>query len=317
MNKIDVIDICLATYDGAAWVQEFLNSLDAQTYTDWRLVVSDDASKDGTLEIIRTHFTDAPEKLSIVQRERTGMGVVQNFQDAIEASSSEYILLADQDDVWMPEKLEALLAVMRKTEQDSKAPTLVFSDLEVVDEQLITLNKSWWKHTSIKPSWALSFKAMLSQNIVPGCAMMLNRSLLDLAMPISKGAVMHDWWYLLVALVFGNVGCSPKQLVRYRRHAGAHTNWERGGLASTLRRQFRGGEIMRKDYAKTIIQSQAFELEFGKSMGNSEKERANLQALQNYIQASKNGWWKKRLFFIKNRVHLISILQTTKFYMWV
>ena len=113
MNQSKTIDICLATYDGAAWVQEFLNSLDAQTYTDWRLVVSDDASKDGTLEIIRIHFTNTPEKLSIVQRERTGAGVVQNFQDAIEASSSEYILLADQDDVWMPEKLRALLAVMR------------------------------------------------------------------------------------------------------------------------------------------------------------------------------------------------------------
>lgn len=317
MNTNNTLEICLATYNGAKWIQEFLDSLDAQTYTDWRLVVSDDASKDGTLEIIRTHFTDTPEKLSIVPRERSGMGVVQNFHDAIEASISEYILLADQDDVWMPEKLVELLAVMRKTEQDSKAPTLVFSDLEVVDEQLITLNKSWWKHTAIKPSWALSFRVMLSQNIVPGCAMMINRSLLDIAMPIPRGAVMHDWWYLLVALVFGNVGYSPKQLVRYRRHVEAHTNWEKGSLASTLLRQLRGAEIMRKDYAKTIIQSEAFELRFEKNMGSSVNERADLQALKNYIQTSKNGWWKKRLFFIKNRVHLISILQTTKFYMWI
>jgi glycosyltransferase involved in cell wall biosynthesis len=64
------IDICLATYNGSSWIKEFLNSLDAQTYRDWRLVVSDDASQDDTIELINAHFINNPEKLVVVNRER-------------------------------------------------------------------------------------------------------------------------------------------------------------------------------------------------------------------------------------------------------
>jgi glycosyltransferase involved in cell wall biosynthesis len=317
VNKNNIIDICLATYNGAEWIQDFLDSLDAQTYTGWRLVVSDDASNDGTLEIIRSHFINKHEKLSIVQRRCTGVGVVQNFQDSIEATDSEYILLADQDDVWQPEKLATLLVLMRQTEQDSKAPTLIFSDLEVVDEQLVSLNKSWWGYTSRKPSWARSFKAMLSQNIVPGCAMMLNRSLLRIAMPLPKGIIMHDWWFLLAALVFGKVGYTPERLVRYRRHTGAHTYCDRGSFISAVGRQYQGIEVVRKDYANTIIQAQAFVQKYANDMQKSVNRHANLLVLLNFIEASKKGWWQKRWLNMKNGIHLISILQTTKFYLWI
>jgi glycosyltransferase involved in cell wall biosynthesis len=317
VNFSKTIDICLATYNGAPWVQEFLCSLDTQTYANWHLIVSDDASKDGTLKLIKAHFIDTPEKLTVVQRPHTGAGVVQNFQDAINSANSEYVLLADQDDVWVPEKLATLLALMRQTEKDATAPALVFSDLEVVDEHLNTLNKSWWLYTSIKPDWALSFKAMLSQNVVPGCAVMLNRSLLKMAMPIPKGVIMHDWWFLLVCLAFGNVAFSPARLIRYRRHAGAHTYTHRGGIVSALCRQYQGIEAVRKDYRKTVIQAEAFEQLFGVKMDTLDNGRVKRQALHDYIEASKKGWWQKRWMCMKNGIHLISVLQTTKFYLWI
>lgn len=311
------IDICLATYNGAPWIDDFLNSLDAQTYQDWRLLVSDDASIDNTLELIKSHFKNRPDKLLLVQRTITGEGVIKNFQDALDASSAHYILLADQDDVWLPEKLMVLHARMREIEQDRKIPALVFSDLEVVDDHLNTVNKSWWAFMSVKPDWAMSFKGALYQNIVPGCAMMLNRSLLKMTLPLPKGIIMHDWWFLLVCSVFGNVGFCNEKLVRYRRHAEAHTYLDKGGIMSTLRRQWGGRELLRKQYAKTVMQAQVFELFFQEKMDAVENGRANCQVLHDYIAVSNAGWWRRRWLLMKNGIHLTSVFRTFRFYIWI
>jgi glycosyltransferase involved in cell wall biosynthesis len=317
VNKSNTIDICLATYNGAAWIGEFLDSLDAQTHTDWRLVVSDDASSDATLALIRAHFAGAPQRLTVAERPRTGQGVVQNFADALGAAQADYILLADQDDVWAPTKLAAMLELMHRTEQVERAPALVFSDLEVVDGSLATVDSSWWRHTGMKPEWATSFKTMLSQNIVPGCAMMLNRPLLALAMPMQSGVIMHDWWFLLVALAFGRVGVSDEALVRYRRHPAAHTYLNRDGIFASLRRQYSGIAIIRRDYARTVEQARIFELVYGESLDQSVQGRRQRAILRDYIRASTLGWWRKRWLCMKTRVHLVSVLQTTKFYLCI
>lgn len=314
MNHSNTIDICLATYNGARWIGEFLDSLDAQIHTDWRLIVADDASSDGTVELIRAHFAAAPDKLTVVERAGTGQGVVQNFADAIGAARSAYVLPADQDDVWVPAKLATMLAAMRRGEQGGSVPTLVFSDLEVVDAGLAQLDPSWWNHTGMKPEWASSFKTMLSQNIVPGCAMMLNRRLLERAMPMPAGVIMHDWWFLLVALAIGRIEVCSEALVRYRRHPGAHTYWNRGGVLSAVRRQFAGVAVIRRDYANTVAQARAFDLAFGEQLDATAEGRSKRRILRDYIRASTLGWWGKRWVCMRLRVHLVSVLQTTKFY---
>lgn len=317
VNQSNTVDICLATYNGAPWIDEFLDSLDAQSHTEWRLIISDDASQDGTLDLVRRHYAADPARLAVVQRKQTGQGVVQNFADAISASSAAYVVLADQDDIWVPDKLAALLALMLRAEQGGKLPVLVFSDMEVVDGELNTLAPSWWGHTGIKATWATSFTAMLSQNIVPGCAMMLNRSLLEQAMPMPAAVIMHDWWFLLVALALGRVEVCDSALVRYRRHPGAHTYWNRGAILPALRRQYQGIAVLRRDYAKTVVQAEAFELEFGAKMGETDSGRAKRKILHHYIEASRRGWWCKRWLWMTNRVHLVSVLQTAKLYAWI
>lgn len=313
-NNDIMIDICLATYNGSQWINDFLNSLDAQTYTNWRLVVSDDDSQDGTLDLITSHFQSNPDKLSIVQRGRTKQGVVQNFQDAIKTSNAKYVLLADQDDIWLPEKITGLYARMLKNEQGNKVPALIFSDLEVVNEQLLTINNSWWDLASVKPDSARSFKGVLCQNIVPGCSMMLNRSLIEIALPFPKGVIMHDWWLLLVCAAFGKVDYCHEKFVRYRRHAGAHTYFNGGGVMANLLRQYTDYEIYRKQYTATILQAQSFEVMFGESMQKLATLHPNRRVLHDYIAASKAGWWRKRWLWIKNGIHLTSMMRTAKFY---
>ena len=144
-NQSERVDICLATYNGAQWIGAFLASLDAQTYTNWRLVVSDDYSADDSLDLINSYFQEKPEKLKIVKRVGGDRGVLQNFQNAIDGSDSKYVLLADQDDIWLPDKIEKLSTAMIDVEREDVVPALVFSDLKVVDEQLVPIHTSWWE----------------------------------------------------------------------------------------------------------------------------------------------------------------------------
>lgn len=316
------LDICLATYNGMPWIKEFLSSLDAQTYENWRLIVSDDDSCDGTVEQIRAHFVHSPGKLVVVQRDSTGLGVIRNFQDAIDASNAEYVLLADQDDVWQPNKLERLYQTMRRIEAEQRSmPALVFSDLEVVDEQLQLLDASWWSFSSTSPAWANSFRGMLCQNVVPGCAMMLNRILIDLALPFPPKILMHDWWLLLVCTAFGKVGSCRDSLVRYRRHADAHTYLEQEALVSKLSRCLSGGyagrRMMKNVYGKTVLQAKSFVNAYGDRLEALQGGWSMRQALDAYIMSSEKGWWQRRWILMQGHFKMASLFQTVKFYLYI
>ena len=317
MDQNSHIDICLATFNGAKWIVEFLDSLVAQTHSNWRLVVSDDGSSDETIDIIKNYFADKKNNFYLVPRDKTGLGVVRNFQDALFVSQAEYVLLADQDDVWHPSKIKTLLLLMQRTERKNKKPTLVFSDLEVVDERLNTLDRSWWSYISIKPKWVMSLNAMLIQNIVPGCAMMINRSLLNFALPLPKCVVMHDWWFLLVALAFGNIVYCPDKLIQYRRHTEAFTYLGAGGFLDKLSRQYQGIGIVRSDYSKTVIQAQAFQHLLKNNFSSSANKSRALYCVTSYLEASRKGWLLKRILLFRMRVHLISFIQTLKFYLYI
>ena len=311
----------MATYNGASWIKDFLNSLDVQTYEDWRLIVSDDNSKDGTIELIKDHFSQNSEKLVIVRRDQAGLGVIKNFQDAIDASNAEYILLADQDDVWRPEKLDVLYQTMRQVEQERGTPALVFSDLEVVDEQLRLLDASWWSFSSAKPTWVTSFRGLICQNVVPGCAMMLNRSLIDLALPFPPGTLMHDWWLLLVCSAFGKVGFCHDSLVRYRRHADAHTYWGKEGFITRLSQHLSARYATRRKtkdiYERTVLQGRSFAEAYGDKLVAVEGGSSMNKALDAYITSLERGWWRRRWLLMINRFRCASLMETVKFYMYI
>jgi len=318
------LDICLATYNGAPWIGEFLNSLDAQTYANWRLIVSDDDSQDNTVDLIRDHFVNIPGKLMVVERDSVRAGVIKNFQDAIKASDADYILLADQDDVWVPEKIEVLYETMCNVEQGQRnIPTLVFSDLDLVDEQLQSLDRSWLSFSSASPSWAISFGQLLCQNVVPGCSMMLNRSLTDLSLPFPPKIIMHDWWLLLICSAFGKVGFCPDRLVRYRRHIDAHTylELEQEGPMSRLYRYLSGGfagrKTMRDMYERTVLQARLFAHTYKNHLEGLHEGGSIQKVLEAYMASLEKGWLLRRWLLMKHHIRYSSLLDTVKFYIYI
>ena len=216
----DTIDILLATYNGAAFLEEQLDSIVTQTRPDWRLIARDDGSTDRTPEILQAFRERHPDKVVMLEDGDGNLGLVQNFSRLMEHSTAPYAAFCDQDDVWIPEKLELSLAKMRELEreQGAETPLLVFTDLEVVDEDLKVINSSSWHFANLRPDRCNSLNRLLLQNVVTGCTVLMNRPLVGKAVPIPSDAHVHDWWVALAASTFGRAAYVSRRTVRYRQH---------------------------------------------------------------------------------------------------
>jgi glycosyltransferase involved in cell wall biosynthesis len=214
------IDILLATYNGETYLPEQLNSLLAQTRRGWRLLVRDDGSSDGTREILENYRSRHPGLIMIIPSEGQTLGACGNFGRLLERSDAPYVMLCDQDDVWLPDKIETTLAAMRELEREhgGTTPLLVHTDLEVVDERLTVICESLWRFQSTEPQRLIKLNRLLLQNLATGCTIMINRTLRDLALPVPKQAWMHDWWLVLVATALGRVAAVASPTVLYRQH---------------------------------------------------------------------------------------------------
>jgi glycosyltransferase involved in cell wall biosynthesis len=232
------IEILMATWNGERFIEEQLSSLFSQTFGDFRLIVRDDGSSDSTLAIVEQYRTLYSDRV-VIRKNSSRQGPFRTFSLLLEESSSPYVAFCDQDDFWRPNKLELSISAMKaiEGEQGSGTPVLVFSDMTLVDEELRVIAPSLWKLGHINPDRA-SLGAMLVQNLVTGCTVLANRSLILKGSPIPQGATMHDTWLALIAVVFGVVQPLHETTVQYRQHranaVGAGRGWRSGNLLKRL-----------------------------------------------------------------------------------
>jgi hypothetical protein len=211
-----VVSVALATYNGETYLAEFLASLNRQSWSNLEIVVSDDCSSDGTSELLRAYRGTVPLKI-VDTLER--VGIVRNFERAMNACSGDYIALADQDDVWDSEKITGLMNRLQAVEANVAVgvPLLVFSDVEIVNDVLERMSPSYFSFAR-KSHDARHVRDFLLGNHIPGCSMLFNRALLDLSMPMPAEFAMHDWWLALVAAAFGEILYVDESYVKYRQH---------------------------------------------------------------------------------------------------
>ena len=245
MSAAPLVDILLATYNGAAFLAPQLDSLLAQTHANFRLIVSDDGSTDDTLAILRRYEAAFGGRMLLLPSQPKGGGVIRNFERLMRASlddgRADWIAFCDQDDVWLPEKTARLLAAVQALEARTGAdtPCLAHSDLTVVDERLQVISPSFAAFQRIDPA-DVNARTLLSVNQVTGCAMLINRALLQLALPLPPEAVMHDWW-LAVLSGSGARHYLPEPLMQYRQHGRNQIGARDRGLPSRLMRLVRDG----------------------------------------------------------------------------
>lgn len=211
--------IILCTYNGACFISQQLESILTQTILPSKIIISDDGSIDNTLEIVQKiskkfQFT----KLEI--RKGKKQGAVQNFLSAITYADSEYIFLADQDDIWLPNKAEKFLNTF--SELDLNQPTLVFSDAMLIDEQGNAIAESFFAYQGISQN-IMKDDSILYKNCVQGASCAINKKLQKLvveSLPLVdiNNLYMHDWWLALLARYYGQYQFIDIPLLGYRQH---------------------------------------------------------------------------------------------------
>lgn len=217
------IAILMATYNGEKYIKEQINSIINQSFKNWTLYIRDDGSKDGTPDIIKGYSEKYPEKIILIPKNKGKNGSKYNFFElckAIKNTEHKYFMFCDQDDVWNSDKIEKTFDCMKKAETESSdIPLLVHTDLQVVDKNLNIINNSFVKYSSLKPKFK-TVEKLLIQNNVTGCTMMINKALLEKALMAENTdkMVMHDWWFALVASVYGKIVFLDVPTIRYRQH---------------------------------------------------------------------------------------------------
>lgn len=215
------VECVLCTYDGAEYILEQLESIGRQTRRPDRLIVCDDASHDNTVGIVRAWSRDVPFQVDIVIND-SSLGAVRNFEKALTLTRGEYIFFADQDDVWLPEKMEISLSEIRLLEKKygEQTPCLVHTDLVVVDRQLQVMHKSFLENQGLRhiSEEGKQLSCLMVQNFVTGCTMVINRALREKALPFPKNIIMHDYWLALVAALCGKLGFVDRSTMLYRQH---------------------------------------------------------------------------------------------------
>jgi glycosyltransferase involved in cell wall biosynthesis len=213
------VDILLSTYNGEKYLSELLDSIINQTYKFWRLIIRDDGSKDKTKEILNYYKDKYSDKIIIVEEESSRLGPCKSFLSLLSKSSSPYVMFCDQDDVWLPEKTEVSLNCIKKNEIENPGiPLVVFSDMVVVDENLRTLNESFFKGLSAPISQVSDPYYLVYRNVAAGCSMLANRKAVSLLDNITKNILMHDGWLMIATALSGKNIFIPRALVKYRIH---------------------------------------------------------------------------------------------------
>jgi glycosyltransferase involved in cell wall biosynthesis len=244
--------ILLATWNGAEFLPDQLQSYRVQTHTDWELLVSDDGSNDQTVALIRDFATEVPQR--VVLREGPKQGFWQNFVSLVRADDTDgsFFAYSDQDDIWAADKLANAVSWLETVSQD--VPALYFTRTELIQRngQLVGFSPLFKR--------APSFQNALVQNIGGGNTMVFNRAARAAlrATPPDAGLVSHDWWtYQVVSGVGGVTRYDPRPSVKYRQH-GQNLVGSNVGLRARLIRllAFANGRVLMWNdvNTKTLVQ---------------------------------------------------------------
>lgn len=277
-HKITVI---MAAYEGEDYIGQQIDSVLSQTVWDLQLIISDDGSGDNTRKILEQYKAWYPESIFLNHRIKEGQyadragqvpPAAMNFFWLLSKAEGDYILLCDQDDVWRNDKVRKLLGRMKSKEKQygKDFPVLVYSDMEVVDQDLYPVASSFFSYQHCNPK-RRTFSEILAENPVTGGAVMINRALAGLVDKVPKACCMHDWWIALAASCFGVISCVREPLYQYRQHEDNALGARRTGSPKDLKERLERQRQVEQNYRNMFAQARAFGSMYGKRMTEDQK----------------------------------------------
>ena len=288
---MEKVDILLATYNGEKYIREQIDSILNQTHKEFRLLISDDGSSDSTRDILN-EYKAKDDRIEVFMQEEN-LGVVKNFEFLLGKVEAKYYMFSDQDDIWKAEKIEKSL---KKIEEGFD---LVYSDLEVVDENLNVTYESYWKLKGIykKIKKYNNFESLYLNNFITGCTVISKKELIDSFMPLPNISkfVLHDYWISLIISQNGKIDYVEEPLIKYRQHKNNKVGSKKKSDELKSIDEIRSLFIqVKKEHFKVFIENE--------NKFNSEKVRElNKRALEYYemLETKKNFNFKGWGLFIK------------------
>lgn len=207
----------MATYNGERYLTQQLDSLLGQSYCNWTLYIRDDGSTDKTIEIINA-YRHKDERIELVDSGGIHLGAQDSFMKLLELVDSEYYMFADQDDVWLADKIKLSLEKIEQVE-DEQLPSMVYTNIKVTDENLKVVADSYWRSIGYDHHCMEGFVMQAYSGYVTGCTMLFNRKAKQVSLPKQEYSPMHDWW--VACQVYKNNGktsCIAEPQLLYRRH---------------------------------------------------------------------------------------------------
>lgn len=281
----------MSTYNGQKFLEKQIQSILNQTNHDWHLYIRDDGSTDKTCEIIR-YFTKKYDCISFINDNKIqNVGVVKSFMSLLQSVDAEFYMFSDQDDFWLPNKIQLTLDRMLQSHYQS-LPVCVHTNLKAVDSSLKNEIPAYPKII-----WS-SFQRLLFWNCVTGCTMMINQNLKDkvnFERLNYQYVYMHDWWLALIAAEFGEVAFVNEKTMLYRQHS---NNVEGSLQRHTLKQVIH--QITNYDYdlinmKKVIKIAKEFSVEYGDYMSGEDKDYA-----EKYGELlNRSGFWHNLVLAFK------------------
>lgn len=309
------VDILMATYNGERYIEEQLDSILGQTYENWRLIVRDDCSTDRTLSILMNYQEMYPDKIKVLKNIRSTGSAKGNFIMLVKDSENPYAMFADQDDVWMPEKIQHSMAAMKTLEKKygDQIPLLVYTDLEVVSQDLSVISDSFIH--SMKLPTKLTVKNELIQNSVTGCTVIVNRCMLQKMNAVDDVGkmLMHDHFMGLIASVLGKAVFMNESTMKYRQHGNNSVGASDARSFEYLKKRFlRGKKQFQCDMVKSMEQASYFL----KLFGNEIKDPKMKHLIKSYSLLKNKSKLKKQVFYIKNGVLKYGLIRRIMQIIW-
>jgi len=210
----------MCTYNGADFLPAQLESILAQSRKPDQIVVCDDGSTDETRALLQK-FEKASPDVILLRFNKKNLGSIKNFEQAIGLCNGDVIALSDQDDVWRPDKLQLIEDRFKK-----QSTGLVFSDAELVEENLTPLNRRMWnevgfdEHKKKLLRSGRALEVLVTGWTVTGATMAFRAGFKNICLPVPDGiAMIHDGWIALTIAAVADVVALDEPLIQYRQHA--------------------------------------------------------------------------------------------------
>ena len=208
------IEILMATYNGETYIREQIDSIINQTYKNWILLVREDNSKDNTVSIIE-EYEKKDSRIRLLRDKKGNLGFVRNFEELMVNSLEDFIMFSDQDDYWIENRIEKYIEIITNlSSEDMKKPLLIHSNSFICDKELNIKKEKFISNCAEDKEFDIVF----FNYIVQGSTALVNRKLVNLALPFSSKVTLHDRYLHLLAEFLGKRIFLNQSLMKYRQH---------------------------------------------------------------------------------------------------